>query len=325
MSISKKDKPYNSTLKGVAALLSDNFNEDSNNSNHQQSVDIEAIKLPPSQPRRYFDEEKLESLANSIKQEGLLEPIVVRSLDNSQYELIAGERRLKASKLAGLTTIAIVIIDCDSKKAQKLRLIENLQREDLNAYEETVSILELIAEELNIDQDMVLFQFNKMRYADEEKDEAHRHNVMSEPENLAIQQIFSNLGKITWQSFIKNRLPLLKLPDDIQEVLAQGKLEYTKANAIARVKDLETRTKLLTQAIEQKWSLSEIRKAIESLLKEVPNRETKENPIKELTAQVSEVNSLLKKNKSILEDKKKLNQIKKTLQNLLDLVQFEEV
>lgn len=239
------------------------FGDEEEQSLSDSTLPLSQIILPPSQPRRYFDPVKLKSLANSIKEVGLLEPIAVRKIEEDKYELIAGERRLKACEIAGLEEISVVILECDEKKARKLRLVENLQREDLNAYEETIGILELLAEELDLDQEAVvslLYQMNN-----ETKGNSN-HNVMVSEEALAIQTIFLQIGKISWESFVSNRLPLLKLPQDIQITLEKGQIEYTKAQVIARIKDNKKRQNILKKAIEENLSLSAIKELVGDIL-----------------------------------------------------------
>lgn len=284
------------------------------------TLPIKEIVRPTSQPRRYFDQEKLQSLADSIKEIGLLEPIVVRKLESSKYELIAGERRLKASLIAELENIPVNIINCDDTAANRIRLIENLQREDLNAFEETIGILELLAILLSTDTEDVVSILYRM--AKEDKGEAAQ-NVLGGSESLTIQELFSKIGKITWQSFVTTRLPLLKLPTDIQEALAGGLIEYTKACAIARIKDSSQREELLKKVIDEKLSLSKIKEAVEGILEanKQDKQDKQETPTKKLAAQIGEISSLIKKDKTLLEDKKKFNKVNKLAQQILELLQ----
>ncbi|MHC5728871.1 MAG: ParB/RepB/Spo0J family partition protein, partial [Nostoc sp.] len=141
--MSKKDQPYSSQLKGVAALLGESFDQTQSTANSPNTIPISLIKLPASQPRRYFDPQKLEELSRSIQKLGILEPLLVRPLLSGDYELVAGERRLRASQIAGLTEVPVVVHDIDDITTYQVRLVENLQREDLNPLEETEGILEL--------------------------------------------------------------------------------------------------------------------------------------------------------------------------------------
>jgi ParB family transcriptional regulator, chromosome partitioning protein len=259
------------------------------------TLPISSIVLPPSQPRRYFDLEKLEALAKSITEVGLLEPIVVRDIGESKYELIAGERRLKACEIAGLSDIAINLIQCDEEEAKHIRLIENLQREDLNVFEETIGILELLEILLEVDQEEVIRILRRM---ENEENGKVTQNVLRNPESLTIQQLFSKLGKITWQSFIASRLPLLKLKEDIKEALLKGQLEYTKALAISKIKDDKKRSQVLKQAIESKLSLSKIKELVEEALADSPTVEKpgkNKSPLlkpKEFSTRISKVSKI---------------------------------
>ena len=116
-----------------------------NNADSQVSMPLEQISLPPNQPRRYFDSEALKQLTESIKQHGILQPILVRPLDGSKHELVAGERRYRAALSIGLKVVPVVIRELDDNAAFQFALIENLLRSDLNSVEETEGILQLLA------------------------------------------------------------------------------------------------------------------------------------------------------------------------------------
>lgn len=116
-----------------------------NNADSQVSMPLEQISLPPNQPRRYFDSEALKQLTESIKQHGILQPILVRPLDGSKHELVAGERRYRAALSIGLKVVPVVIRELDDNAAFQFALIENLLRSDLNPVEETEGILQLLA------------------------------------------------------------------------------------------------------------------------------------------------------------------------------------
>jgi ParB family chromosome partitioning protein len=227
-----------------------------------ETLPIAKIKLPASQPRRYFDPKKLEELSRSIKQFGVLEPLLVRPLNNDNFELIAGERRLRASELAGLMKVPVVVKEMDDYTTQQVRLVENLQREDLNPLEETEGILELLGIQLQQPINEVVSLLYRMQ--NEAKGKITQ-NVLGKNETLAIQGVFDVLGTISWESFVNSRLPLLKLPEDVLSVLRQGKLEYTKAVAIARVKEEQQRAELLDKSISQNLSLTQIKELIEQL------------------------------------------------------------
>jgi ParB family chromosome partitioning protein len=276
---SKKDIPYAAIKKPVSLLFGTQPTATAEIEQPALSIAIAQIKLPDSQPRRYFDEHKLEELSRSIKELGILEPLLVRPLDGD-YELVAGERRYKAAQLAGLTEVPVVIRYMDDTVTATVRLVENLQREDLNPIEETEGILELLAMRLEITIQEVISHLTKMRNVCDrykEEDSELRHNVMSQPQTQVIEELFASLGRMSWESFVKNRLPLLNLPVDVLEVLRSGKLEYTKARAIARVKDEQQRKVLIESAINGDLSLTQISDRIKATKETAPAS----NPLKE--------------------------------------------
>lgn len=222
---------------------------------------IAAITLPsPSlQPRRSFDPDKLEQLASSIKKLGILEPILVRQKASGEYELVAGERRYRAAKIAGLSEVPVVVRELSDKEALHLSLIENLQREDLNPIDETEGILQLLSLKLKLSVQEVVALLYRIEH---EVKGVTAPNVMGSDSFKEICTVFNELGKFTWKSFVTNRLPLLKLPEDILSVVRAGSLEYTKAQAIARVKDDWKRQSLLEEATRENLSLSQLRERI---------------------------------------------------------------
>ena len=131
--------------KGLGALLGDFVDEPMESSAYQQ-LPIYKVEPNPDQPRRDFDEEELQALADSITEHGIIQPLTVRQLDSGYYQIIAGERRWRAARLAGLSEVPAVIIEADDKKAMELALIENLQRQDLNPVEEALGYQSLIQE-----------------------------------------------------------------------------------------------------------------------------------------------------------------------------------
>jgi ParB family transcriptional regulator, chromosome partitioning protein len=215
---------------------------------------LNQIELPKRQPRRYFDPEKQASLVDSIRKHGLLEPLLVRTTA-SGYELVAGERRYRAAKTLKLTEVNVVIRDMDDRQAQEAALVENLQREDLNPLEETEAILDLLSLELEMPRSEVTGLLHQLKK--QEKDSGN--NVIPK-----IEKVFSSLGTMSWLSFTQNRLQLLNLPKEILEALSKGKIAYTKAIAVGRVKDDDERMALLTDVIKNDLSLVEVKERIGS-------------------------------------------------------------
>ncbi|WDD36072.1 ParB/RepB/Spo0J family partition protein (plasmid) [Nostoc sp. UHCC 0926] len=323
--MSKKDQPYTSHLKGVAALLGESFDQTQSTANSSNTVAISLIKLPASQPRRYFDTQKLEELSRSIQKLGILEPLLIRPLPSGDYELVAGERRLRASQMAGLTEVPVVVRDIDDITTYQVRLVENLQREDLNPLEETEGILELLAIQMQITQEEVSSHLNRMRnVCDRYKQENSelRHNVMSQPQSQIVEELFSALGRMSWQSFVKNRLPLLNLPADVLEVLRSGRLEYTKARAIARVQDESTRKQLLEDAIAYNFSLNEIKRKIKEIELAAQSNSSSQPESASIKDRVDDTFQRFKKAK-VWDDPKKKAKVEKLLAQLEALIKTE--
>ena len=273
----------------------------------ETSLPISTIVLPTSQPRRYFDEDKLNQLADSIREHSIIEPLIVRPLAD-KYELVAGERRYRAAQIVGLDSVPVVIRELNDEQALTFSLIENLAREDLNPIEETEGILALLGIELGTDKKEVISLLYRLE--NEQKGKA-THNVMGSQEAAEIESLFDGLGQ-TWSSFVANRLPLLKLPEEILNKLREGKIAYTKATAIAKVKDQEVRNQLLEEAIADSLSLSQIRERIQTL-------KPHSKPDNDILNRFKTVYGQAKKSKTILNDSKK----QKKLETLL--VQMEKL
>ena len=274
---------------------------------------IARIRLPAQQPRRYFDPQKMEQLVLSVKEHGILEPLLVRTLDESDfYELVAGERRYRAAKEAGLTDVPAVIRNLTDEQAVQLALIENLQREDLNPIEETEGVLQLLALKLEMSVDEIPKLLYRMQHQAKGK---VAHNIMGSLENEAVQAVFASLGTMTWESFVNNRLPLLNLPEDVLEALQQGKIAYTKAQVIARVKNEEQRRDLLKEAIAQDLSLAQIKERVDGF-KFNAAVAAEQPPLK---TQIDDALKLAKRAK-IWDDPKKQKKLEKVLSDLRSLI-----
>lgn len=193
-----------------------------------KSLPIDRIEPNPFQPRLKFDEEALQELANSIAEHGLLHPIIVREVEN-QFQLIAGERRLRACKLLGWRTIPAVIKQMDDRTAAEMALIENLQRRDLHFLEEAEGYERLIAE----------FK-------------------------LTQEELAKRLGKS--QSSIANRLRLLKLGKEIRAIISREMVTERHARALLRLNSEEEQMKVLQMIIEQGLSVRQTEQAIERLI-----------------------------------------------------------
>lgn len=194
--------------RGLDAL----FNDNSEKNEGAVSVRINDIEPNRDQPRRDFDEQSLSELADSIALHGLLQPIAVRPNSDGNYTIIAGERRWRASRMAGLDKVPVIIKEVDEKELKELALIENLQREDLNAVEEALGFKSLM-----------------------------------DTYNLTQEQVSERLGKS--RSAVANTLRLLSLNDKELEALRSGAISAGHARALLGCDDEETREKMLSLAL----------------------------------------------------------------------------
>jgi len=285
--------------------LKDDWKFDADLSNVRETS-IDSIILPPNQPRRYFDPQKLQQLKESISTHGILEPLLVRPVENiGQYELVAGERRYRAAKEAGLALVPVTVRKLTDDEAVQLALVENLQREDLNPVEETEGILQLLSLKLKIDVVEVTSLLYRMR---NEVVGNTNQNVLISSEALKIQAVFNELAFISWESFVTTRLTLLNLPSEILESLRMGRIAYTKAQAIARLKDETSRKDLLEEAITQNLSLAQIRERLKAV------RPPKEEP-QTLKQKMQDITHRFQKAKA-WDDPKKQKKLEKLLMQM---------
>lgn len=276
-----------------------------------QEVPFQQIKLPPKrQARRYFDLERQAQLVQSIQEHGILEPLLVRPVDNENYELIAGERRYRAAETLGLQNVPVVVREFDDRQALQVALIENLQREDLNPVEETEGILELLALEINGTPDDVASILHRANHAKNRGQELEENVFL---QFQTIESVLANIGRFSAESFRTSRLPLLNLPDNVLMALRQGKIEFTKARAIARVKDEEQRKVLLEAAIAENLSLSQIKERIAEL--KALETEVEQPNIKQ---KIDAAYQRFKKSKA-WDDPKKQKKLERILKELEDL------
>lgn len=199
---------------------------------------VDSISVNPYQPRRHFDEEKLNELAESIRQHGLFTPILVRGSTHG-YQLIAGERRLRASKLAHLEDIPAIVVDFDDHQMMEIAIIENVQREDLNVIEEAQGYQKL-ADALELTQDEIATRVNKSR------------------------------------TYITNVLRLLKLPESVQGMVLEGKLTMGQVRPLITLDDTKLIESIAKRIVKEKLSARQVEQLLkEKKHPSKPSAETK--------------------------------------------------
>jgi ParB family chromosome partitioning protein len=253
--------------KGIASLLQDttpqsvvtqtynnqygNQNDDEFENHQKQSVeiryentplliDISSIKTNPNQPRKIFKEKDLDELAESIKENGIIQPLIVAIDENGHYELVAGERRLRSAKRAGLEQVPVVVKRATEREKMIMSIIENVQRSDLNCVEEALAYYQLMNEY-----------------------------------KLTQEDVAKKLGKE--RSTVANFLRILNLPRPVIDLLQKEMLSMGHAKILAAVKEREDALRLANEAVANTWSVRDLENAIKAK-KPVKEKATRKNP-----------------------------------------------
>ena len=213
------------------------------------SLPIQKVEPNPLQPRKLFDEDELQVLADSIAQHGIIQPLTVRKAENGYYQIIAGERRWRAARMAGLRNVPVVVMDADDKTVMELALVENLQRQDLNPMEEAMGFKQLM-DEHGMTQEQVAEKVSKSRSA------------------------------------VANALRLLNLPSSIAQLVTDGKLSAGHARAILVLKSQRDQEKAAQKIQSLELSVRQAETLCKNLAKEAAKAEA---PIKPQPLQVDYV------------------------------------
>ena len=283
--------------KGLSAIFGediDTFLDDISNGSSdvktsgKTEIDIDKIRANPYQPRKQFDEKALKELSDSIKENGVFQPILIRQ-SISGYELVAGERRLRAAKLAGLKKIPAIIVEFDDRQMMEISLLENIQRENLTPIEEAKAYDQLI---------------KKLKYTQEE--------------------LSKHLGKS--RANIANMLRLLSLPGEVQELVNEGKLSYGQARTLLSLDDEESMIELAERTVKEGLSVRELESITAVNKQKKPEKKKKTAKRDPFTEDV--VNRLQKKFATKVEIKNKSIIIRYTdtedLNRLLDIMNVIE-
>ena len=222
--------------KGLGALLGD-FADEPQEKSAYQSLPIYKVEPNPDQPRKEFDPEELENLAESIRVHGLIQPLTVREMPTGYYQLIAGERRWRAARLAKLSEVPVVVIDADDRKAMELALIENLQRQDLNPVEEALG-----------------------------------YKTLMEDYGLTQEEAAARVGKS--RPAVTNALRLLGLNPEVLELVRTGSLTAGHARAIAGLKSEKKQLEAAKKVIALSLSVRQTETLCKNMEKEpAPKKE----------------------------------------------------
>lgn len=257
---------------------------------NEEIIDIELSELRPNpyQPRKVFDDEALKELSASIKEHGVFQPIIIKKSIKG-YEIIAGERRVRASKLAGLDKIPAIIRDFTDEQMMEIALLENLQRENLTAIEE-----------------------------------AYAYKAMIEKLSLTQDELSKKVGKS--RSHLTNILGLLRLPKEVQQMIAESKLSMGHARALSKLEDEEKIKELANKIVNEKIS---VRNAEELTTQETHTHEIKKTPREKSNNEYKYVEDLLREKldaKVKIKDKKIIINFTSTadLNRILEIIDIKE-
>lgn len=226
--------------KGLSAIFIENDTEDKKTT----YLKISEIEPNRNQPRRDFDADALAELAESIAQHGVLQPLLVRPIDSLGYQIVAGERRWRASRMAGLKEVPVVIRDLTDEEVMEIALIENLQREDLSPIEE-----------------------------------AKGYKVLMDTYSLTHEEVSKSVGKS--RSVVSNALRLLTLPQKVVDLISEGKITSGHARTLLSLKNEECILKVANMIVEKDLSVREVEKLCKNLndkLEEKTKRKKLKNP-----------------------------------------------
>ena len=214
--------------RGLDALIDTHSEVKTEGSSNLSEIEIAQIEPNPNQPRREFDQEALQELANSIHELGIIQPITLRKIEGQKYQIIAGERRWRASQLAGLTKIPAYIVSVEDQNAMEMALVENIQREDLNAIEIAL---------------------------------AYQH--LADTSGMTQAKISERVGKS--RAAVTNYMRLLKLPAQVQSALKNHEIEMGHARALLAIESPSQQIKLFKEVQQHQYSVRKVEELVQAL------------------------------------------------------------
>lgn len=232
------------------------------------TLPISRVEPRAGQPRTRFDAEALQELSDSIAQHGVLQPITVRELDSGYYQIVAGERRWRAARMAGLTEVPVRIVEADDRKAQELALVENLQRRDLDPMEE-----------------------------------ARGYRTLMEDFGLTQEAVSLSVGKD--RSTVANALRLLTLPKEVADMLADGALSAGHARALLPLKDPDLQLRTAQQVVERELSVRRTEALVATLLRGEPQEKRTSDAVDYAAVMGAQLGQALGRKVTIVDGRKK--------------------
>ena len=274
----------------------------------QDTLPLDSIASPLYNPRTYFNPEKLQQLAESFKEHGMIGRLTVRPVEGKEqpYELVAGERRFRAAVLANLAEVPVEIKELTDQQAIALALEENLNREDLNPIEETEGILQLLSLSSGLEKPEITSLLYKM---------IKGRDVPTTFKEVVVK-VFESIKNLTWPTFARDRLRLLNLPDPILEAIKQGQIEYTKGIEIAKIQAQSVQDELLDEVITNNLSIKQIKDKI-AQHKGKTSTNYSELSTEELIKDVRQTYQRFSRSKKVWSDQKNRKKIETLLKQLL--------
>ncbi|GAA0684173.1 MULTISPECIES: ParB/RepB/Spo0J family partition protein [Clostridium] len=277
--------------KGLGALIPDDdlLESEKNNSESILKIDINLIKANEDQPRKYFDEQKIYELSQSIKDHGIIQPLILKK-DGNRYIIIAGERRWRAAKLAGISEIPSILMDLSNRDVMEISLIENIQRQDLNPIEEAKAFYKLIKEF-----------------------------------NLTHEELSLRIGKS--RTAITNTMRLMNLDERVQQYIIEGVISEGHGRVILSIENRDMQYNIAQKVIDEGLSVRALEKLIKSLQNEDKN-DKKEEPSNPYYRDITEKLEGLFGTKVIINSKKNKGKIEieyyseDDLQRIIDIMKI---
>ena len=227
--------------RGLGAILGDAALKDQQG--NSLLLPIAQVEASLKQPRKRFDDDTLADLAESIRQHGIIQPLVVRRLNTGYYQIISGERRWRAARMANLDEVPAIVIEADDRKAMELGLIENLQREDLNPMEE-----------------------------------AQGYETLIQEHGMTQEEVAQRVGKS--RPAVANALRLLNLPENLKPLVEDGKLSGGHARALLPIKDHDLQARLAQRIIDEDLSVRQVEALVKRLTQaDTPKKKAPESPL----------------------------------------------